>query len=98
MAGGLHTWLKRDPKATPVVYQARLEEFRKEFDHQIEKLLDGSPKKHHKLIRGLLERGATVFDIVEAARTARSNPMEKIQTAVDQYLEYAEPVEARLKE
>ena len=97
MAGGLYTWLKRDPKATPVVYQARLEEFRKEFHHQIEQLLNGTPTKHHELIRGLAIRANTLFDIVGEARTSRTNLIKKIQSAVDLYLEYAEPVEEQLK-
>ncbi len=98
MAGGLYTWLRRDPKATPVVYYARLEEFTKEFTHQIEQLLDGTPKKHHKLIEGLLDHARTVFQAVEEAPKSKTNPLKKIQAVVDQYLEFAEPVEARLKE
>ncbi|MDP6958191.1 MAG: hypothetical protein QF645_05190 [Planctomycetota bacterium] len=97
MAGGLYTWLRRDPKATPVVYQARLDEFRKEYHHQIEQLLAGTPAKHHELIRGLGQRANTLFDIVGEARTSRTNPIKKIQSAVDLYLEYAEPVEEQLK-
>ena len=98
MAGGLYTWLRRDPKATPVVYQARLEEFQREFNRHIEQLLDGVPEKHQELVRGLRERARTVFEIVKEARDARKSPMKKIQAAVDRYLEYAEPVENALKE
>lgn len=97
MAGGLYTWLKRDPKATPVVYQARLDEFRVEFGRQIDQLRTGTPTRHHQGIQGLQERANILFDIVEKAATSRSNPIQKIQSAVDRYLEYTEPMEELLK-
>lgn len=98
MTGGLYSWLRKDPKATTVVFRARLEEFQKEYARQVELLLDGIPRKHHELVRGLQERARTLFEIVEKAPGAKVDPTQNIRAAVDAYLEYDEPLEARLKD